>query len=117
MIPSKMKTICQISRKPQKSDGKYCTKPNFHPVNQVHELWFAGIESITGGENVLGVQAQHPNAIGHQDSIESWPIPDDPEARDYPLPGTTKYSYYNLHSQRILSLIYHIYPIWILILL
>jgi len=67
----------------------FCTKPSFHPLNQVNELWFNGIESITGGEKVLGIRAQHPNVLGgDRDSPEAWPIPPDPMHRDYPLPGS-----------------------------
>ena len=71
--------------------NKFCTKPEFHPSKEVKELWFTGLSegSVTGGNSILGIRAQHPNVQGgDRDSPSAWPVPDKPEERDYPLEGS-----------------------------
>ena len=74
------------------NEGELCTTLDFHPSEEVKELWFTGLRhggSITGGKAILGIHAQHPNVLGgDRDSSKAWPVPSKPQGRDYPLEGS-----------------------------
>eukprot|EP00566_Odontella_aurita_P004116 CAMPEP_0113526642 /NCGR_PEP_ID=MMETSP0015_2-20120614/859_1 /TAXON_ID=2838 /ORGANISM="Odontella" /LENGTH=1144 /DNA_ID=CAMNT_0000424999 /DNA_START=702 /DNA_END=4136 /DNA_ORIENTATION=- /assembly_acc=CAM_ASM_000160 len=80
-----------LSQWDMEQEGIFCTLPGFHPMKEVKELWFTGLgrRSVTGGEAILGVRAQHPNVMGgDRDSADAWPLPSTPEGRDTPLEGS-----------------------------